>query len=89
MEANMVQLGGYSLVLLPEEVAQKMAAKDIVTFDLSEDETGITLQPLPRRHLREGWEAQLRVAIALHGNVDENDIADWSFPNEFDEKEWT
>lgn len=88
--AKLIRIGNSRGVRLPKAIIE--AAGLAADIELRVEDGLLTIRSAERKHPREGWEEQMRKAVAEHGNELTEEDREWldaPLNTEFDEKEWT
>jgi antitoxin MazE len=87
LKGKLVPIGNSRGVRLPKAIIELAGLTSDVEIAVRDNQ--VVISSAKRKNPRAGWEEQIKKALAEHGD-DIDEFRDWqSFPNEFDEKEWT
>lgn len=87
-----IQNGNERLLRLPESMMERAGLKDTVTVTFEDGQLLLASPEYKKPHPREGWEEQIKAAVAEHGNDLTEEDREWldaPLNTDFDEKEWT
>jgi antitoxin MazE len=85
LTAKIIRIGNSRGLRLPKAVIEQAGLGDEVEIVVHGSEVVLR----STKHPRAGWDAQIKKALAEHGD-DIEDWRDWqNMPNKFDKKEWT
>ena len=90
--ARLVAIGSSRGIRLPKAMIEEAGLTDRVSIMLKDGQIIVASPDHKPRHPREGWEEQIKAAIAEHGNELTEEDREWlDAPigdKNFDEKEW-